>query len=100
MVFLEVMQPQIDNWINANNGGQDALLEKFIRISMKCLAFVLLLVELAGSNIKESNHSQDILLKMIFFFIITYQFSIDRRKFFGLQLLFKSFSSAKIQTKL
>ena len=66
MVFFEVMQPQIDNWINANNGGQDARLEKFIRISMQCLAFVLLLVELAGNNIKESNHSQDILLKMIF----------------------------------
>ena len=73
MVFLEVMQPQIDNWINANNGGQDARLEKFIRISMQLLAFVLLLVELAGNNMKESNHSQDILL--IYYF---YQFSIDR----------------------
>ena len=57
MVFLEVMQPQIDNWINANNGGQDVRLEKFIRISMQCLAFVLLLVELAGNSIIKSNHS-------------------------------------------
>ena len=57
MVFLEVMQPQIDNWINANNGGQDVRLEKFIRISMQCLAFVLLLVELAGNSIIKSNYS-------------------------------------------
>ena len=66
MVFLEVMQPQIDNWINANNGGQDARLEKFLRKSMQGLALVLLLVELAGNSIKELNHSSRYFAKNIF----------------------------------
>ena len=95
MVFLEVMQPQIDNWINANNGGQDARLEKFIRISMQCLAFVLLLVELAGSNIKESNHSQDILLKMVFFLLSLINLALIGESF----LVFSYYSKVSHQQK-
>ena len=52
MAFLDVVKPKIDQLINDNNGGQDGRLEKSIRIFMQGLAFLLLLVNMAG-NIKE-----------------------------------------------
>ena len=53
MVFLESVQPTIDELINKNNGGQDSRLEKSIRISMQCLAFFFILATMAG-KINES----------------------------------------------
>lgn len=50
MVFLESVKPTIDNLINKNNGGQDSRLEKYIRISMQILAFILILGNLAGNT--------------------------------------------------
>ena len=58
MVFLESVKPTIDNLINKNNGGQDSRLEKYIRISMQILAFILILGNLAG-NTNESNQKSN-----------------------------------------